>query len=102
MKIQAMVVERDEHGFWTHPHLPYWDEQTTQETVDAWKAEQEISFAFDRFEFSATDEEVDQWFTEEKSDCSGWEPKCDKEGAFLLSIHDTEDGPVAAFGYRAL
>jgi hypothetical protein len=70
-QIQAATIERDE-GYWTHPDFPEWDEGTK-------KAE------FERF------------YDDSDSDISDWSPVYEKAGSFLLSIHDTEDGPVALF-----
>ncbi len=44
------------------------------------------------FELDAPEHLIERY-----TDISDWQPVCDKAGSFLLSIHDTEDGPVALF-----
>ena len=39
----------------------------------------------------------EQWLENESDDCSCWSPTPPSDDAFLLSIHDTEDGPSAWF-----
>jgi hypothetical protein len=98
-KIQAIDVVRDEFGMFLHPDFndPSWDESTTVEVMNKWFADNggEIYYTF--MDGDAPDEVTEAWFENDDYDCSKWEPKCDKEGAFLLSIHDTEGGPIAVF-----
>lgn len=99
MKLQSVTVERDENGFWTHPNFPEWHEGTTRDEVDAFFGELNLGYVVYSMEFNAPDELVEKYFEDGDYGCVDWNPECDKEGAFLLSIHDTEDGPVAIFAY---
>ncbi|MGR3972624.1 hypothetical protein [Shewanella sp. 1180_01] len=94
--IQAATVEREE-GYWTHPDLPEWDEGVTRVECEAWAARQGGEFVAIWFELDAPENLIERYFDEGDTDISDWHPVCDKAGSFLLSIHDTEDGPVALF-----
>ncbi|MGI2111851.1 hypothetical protein ACRN9C_21060 [Shewanella frigidimarina] len=95
-QIQAATIERDE-GYWTHPDLPEWDEGTTRAECEAWAADNGGEFVVIRFEYDAPEKLIDSYFEQGETDISDWLPVCEKAGSFLLSIHDTEDGPVALF-----
>ncbi len=99
MKLQLVTVERDENGFWTHPNFPEWHEGSTRAEVNAFFDELKLGYAVYSMEFNAPDELVEKYFEDGDYGCVGWNPECDKAGSFLLSIHDTEDGPVAIFAY---
>jgi hypothetical protein len=43
----------------------------------------------------APEEVHDSYFEKGEPSCAGWEPTKPDSKAFLLSIHDTEDGPVS-------
>ena len=95
-QIQAATIKRDE-GYWTHPDLPEWDEGTTQAECEAWAADNGGEFVVIRFEYDAPEKLIDSYFEQGETDISDWLPVCKKTCSFLLSIHDTEDGPVALF-----
>ncbi|MGI2021682.1 hypothetical protein [Shewanella glacialipiscicola] len=95
-QIQAVTVERDE-GYWTHPDLPEWDEGTPRAECIAWAAANGGDFVVIWFEADAPENLIERYFDDGDIDISDWNPVCDKVGSFLLSIHDTEDGPVALF-----
>ena len=88
---------RDKYGMWCHPSFPEWDEETTQETVQLWLSDNDGEFYFCYFQDTASDELVESWFEDGEADCSSWEPICINPNAFLLSIHDTEEAPVAVY-----
>ncbi|GGN23075.1 hypothetical protein GCM10007984_23590 [Shewanella putrefaciens] len=94
--IQAAVVERIE-GYWTHPDLPEWDEGATRAECEAWAADNGGEFVSIWFEMDAPENLIERYYDDGDIDISDWQPVCDKAGSFLLSIHDTEDGPVALF-----
>lgn len=97
MTIQSTEVIRDEDGFWTHPHLPEWDEGTKKEQIDAWFSNNGVGYQISYMEYDE-DELSEQWADGDLTNCKAWNPTCDKPGSFLLSIHDTEDhGPIALF-----
>ncbi|WP_342345782.1 hypothetical protein [Shewanella dokdonensis] len=95
--IKPADIIRDNDGLWTHPDLPEWDEGTTKEQVDAWASENGGTIHVEWMDGNAPQELTDRYFEVGEPDCSYWYPCCNKEGNFLLSIHDTEDGPVALF-----
>lgn len=100
MSIQAEIVNRDVNGFWTHSDFPNFDgcEHPTKEQVDNWCADNKIKFQIFWFESDASEELNERHFeNEDGSACAEWEPSSTHEHAFLFSIHDTEDGPVAVF-----
>ncbi|MCU8044414.1 MULTISPECIES: hypothetical protein [unclassified Shewanella] len=94
--IQAATVER-EQGYWIHQDLPEWDEGTTRAECEAWASANGGELVVIRFESDANEELIERYFDDGDIDISDWNPVCDKTGSFLLSIHDTEDGPVALF-----
>lgn len=99
MTIQPAQIQRDENGYWSHPDFPAWDEGVEQETIDQWFSDNEITYFVDEFEGSvtATEEMHKAYYDDGAMGAPDWQPRCDADGAFLLSIHDTEQGPVAVF-----
>ncbi len=95
--IKPAPVVRDDNGYWTHPDLPEWDESTTKEQIDAWAKENQGAIVVEWMDGDAPQEVADRYFEVGDADISYWYPHCAKAGNFLLSIHDTEDGPVALF-----
>ena len=95
-QIKAATIKRDE-GYWTHPDFPEWDEGTTRAESEAWAADNGGEFVAIWFESDAPENLIERFFDDGDSDISDWNPVCEKSGSFLLSIHDTEDGPVALF-----
>ena len=101
MIIQPAKIERDEDGFWTHPDFPAWDEDITSETIADWKDENEVNFDCVMFDGDAPEYLEDRYY--DRGDLTAvaeWDPVCKRGVSFLLSIHDTEDGPVALFAIR--
>lgn len=99
MSIEPAKVNRDEDGYWVHPGMPEWDEGTSGEEIDRWFSENHLSYWINKFEDSdtATDAMHDAYYNNGDIGVPDWQPECPAEGAFLLSIHDTEEGPVAVF-----
>lgn len=97
MNIQPETVTRDQHGFWTHSQLPYWDEGTTWADARKWFTAQNLALHLDQFEDSASRELQDAFYEQGECNCTQWQPCCHAHGAFLISIHDSEDGPIAMF-----
>lgn len=98
MTIKAVDVVR-KNGFFTHPDLPNWDEDTPFLTRFEWMAENNIAIEAVMME---DDEGVDDdfaltWCDGNTNDCTPWTPTYPRTKAFLLSIHDTDDGPCAWF-----
>ncbi len=94
-KIQPMAVERSEDGWWTHPDMPVIE---TSEKFDAWQQDQGFQLCIVMLDGDAgdgTEEAYKTYFDAANADCSAWQPsKPDGDGWFIVSIHDTEDGPA--------
>ena len=109
MSIKPIVpvdVIRDEDGWFSHPQYftePEWEgvDCMTQAEFDKYIAERGIETATTSLE--GDDYEAHERYCDDgQVDCSGWEPSRPAgEGWFVLSIHDTEDGPICVWG-RAL
>ena len=95
--IIELPVERDEHGFWTHP---VFDQFGDEEVIPkGWFNERGVEVSCVRFEYDAPEELQTNWFEDGAPDCSAWCPsRPEGDGWFVLSIHDTNDGPVCAWG----
>jgi len=99
--IQPVPVERDAYGFWAHPNFPEWDECTLPETIKGWFEGQGIERTVVLFEDDAPEDLTDAWEATGEADCAKWEPTAPKgDGWFVLSIHDTESGPVCIWVRR--
>ncbi len=92
MKIEKLAVERDEMGFWTHPNLPDFGEVVSKATLEAFEANNDITVKVVAMENDADQLIIDAWFEDGES-CIKWEPTPPSRSSFILSIHDTEDGP---------
>ena len=94
-KIQPMAVERSEDGWWTHPDMP---EIETSEQFNAWQAQQGFQLCIVMLDGDAgdgTEEAYKTYFDAANADCSSWQPsKPEGDGWFIVSIHDSEDGPA--------
>lgn len=97
-RLKSAAVQRDEYGMWYHRDWPDFDEDTPLNVYESWKLANQIEFEVQRFEDWASDEQWEAWMNEgEDSGFMEWVPVCDKPGAFLAGIYDTEDGPIASF-----
>lgn len=96
--IQPATIERDEHGYWTHPDYPEHDEDSPASLFEEWFTSQGLESACVLFEDDAPEELQDAWLESGEADVEKWQPTTPKgDGWFLLSLHDTENGPVAIF-----
>lgn len=95
--IQPEQVNRDESGFWTHSMFPDFGEHITREEWEKWCADNQIHGCFVYFEHDAPEELQDEWYEGEEYNCNAWHPTKPSDSSFLLSLHDTEDGPIAIF-----
>lgn len=92
--IQAMPVERDEVGQWTHPAVPLFDEGQEGE-YRAWLEANGLEIDYKMLESEPEHPLYDAWFENSEHNMSTWTPtQPDGAGWFTLSIHDTEDGPI--------
>lgn len=93
--IQARLVERDQFGFWTHPNYPDLADNCSsneaQETLRRLGLELQTVFmesdAPRLYDSARSDQRYSEWIPT-RPEGSGW---------FVLSIHDTENGPVCQY-----
>ncbi|XZG69280.1 hypothetical protein ACTSKR_11510 [Chitinibacteraceae bacterium HSL-7] len=104
-QILPATPERDSYGYWSHPDYPDFNEGTNSiEITRAFNAAGVASWALTEME---DDLDFDhpayvRYFEEGEADIHDWDPTPPRgDGWFLLSIYDTEDGPVAVFGSRS-
>lgn len=96
--IKPEEVVRDEYGFWTHSQYPEFEtEYPPAGEWEKWCNDNGIKPLFVAFDGDAPEELQAGWFEDGLCDCTKWNPTPPADNAFLLSIHDTEDGPYAIF-----
>lgn len=92
MSIKPLEVQRDQYGYWSHPHyLAFCDgrEYITPAEFDQWMLEHGLQWKVEYRDEDMIDPPVDG------CDISAWQPESPEgEGWFVGSIHDTEDGAV--------
>lgn len=99
--IQPAEVVRYADGSWTHPDFPQWDESTLLKTVNDWFEAQGLERGVVFFEYDVPQDLLNAWLENGHAPLAKWEPtKPEGEGWFMLSIHDTEDGPVCIWARR--
>ncbi len=102
MNIQPEDVIRDECGFWTHSQYPDFEgrESISKEEWEQWCTSHGIKAHIVDFtsDVNVTEEECEKYFDDPSGSCATWQPTPPKEtNAFLFSLHETENGPVAIF-----
>ncbi|EAZ56239.1 TPA: hypothetical protein L5E77_002639 [Pseudomonas aeruginosa] len=93
--IQAHLVERDQFGFWTHPNYPDLADNCSsseaQETLRRLGLElQNVFMESDAprlYDSARSDQQYSEWIPT-RPEGAGW---------FVLSIHDTDNGPVCQY-----
>ncbi|EOG4613932.1 hypothetical protein ACLD9I_003560 [Pseudomonas aeruginosa] len=93
--IQAHLVERDQFGFWPHPNYPDLADNCSsneaQETLRRLGLELQTVFmesdAPRLYDSARSDQRYSEWIPT-RPEGSGW---------FVLSIHDTDNGPVCQY-----
>lgn len=95
--IKEIEVSRDKNGWWTHPELPEFGDSSTVHQILEWFKSNHIKPSFILMSDDCQEGFVEKWFDEGLTNCSPWTPTPPNKNSFLLSIHDTEDGPVAWF-----
>ncbi|EEY36252.1 hypothetical protein [Vibrio mimicus] len=95
MAIQAVEVKRDEMGNFYHPDYPWWWQEGSFKEIHGWYAESGLFFHVDFFDHSASEELKEEFYASESKSLAIWNPKPPCAAAFLLSIQDSEDGPLA-------
>jgi len=108
--LEPEKVIRDEHGEWMHSELRklFGSGETEREMVpqaecDAWLSEHNIEMYFTSME-DDLDDDHPAWirhFEDGEPGCVGWSPSPPGPEWQLMSIHDTDDGPVVGW-YREL
>jgi hypothetical protein len=98
--IQPAPVERDAEGWWSHPGIPDFDEDHA--AYKAWLEAQGLDIKYTLLDDEDDEHPVRQsYFDNEDTGVSAWEVAPPRgEGWFVLSIHDTEDGPVWVWARR--
>lgn len=93
--IQAHLVERDQFGFWTHPNYPDLADNCSsseaQETLRRLGLElQNVFMESDAprlYDSARSDQRYSEWIPT-RPEGAGW---------FVLSVHDTDNGPVCQY-----
>lgn len=108
--LKPAIVNRDRYGDWTHPALAalFGQGENEREIIPgpewkAWLADHGIETAIVGME-AELDDDHPAWirhFDEGEPGSVGWHPEPPGPEWHLLSIHDTEDGPVAIW-YREI
>jgi hypothetical protein len=99
-------VRRNEEGDWTHSALSELvgdREYIPSDEWKAWQAKHNIEAVILQMELEL-DEDHPAWirhFDEGHPGSVGWNPEPPSEDWYMLSIHDTEDGPVVIW-YREI
>lgn len=99
MKFNKELVHRDDYGSYQHSQLPDFDgaECISEQVFFKWQEEMDFKLVISRMDCEIT-EDHPAWIHYFKDGDAGfgeWVPESPSENAILLSIHDTEDGPVA-------
>lgn len=97
MPIQPETVRRDSRGYWTHSQHPPWGESVTALEIMTWCEQNKVNLAYSWFEHEAPAMAQHNYYELGHDTCLGWDPEPPTKDAFCLSIHDTEDGPVAVY-----
>jgi len=102
--LQPETVTRDEDGYWTHSAFNelFGDREIIpKEEWQAWCDRHNIEISNSQMEYEL-DENHPAWvrhFDDGEAGSVGWNPGPPGPGWHMLSIHDTEDGPVVIW-YR--
>ena len=94
--LQIEKPKRDQYGYYIHPQCPRWDESTTKKERDKWLSDNQYALGFDTLESSGSEACRDK-YAGGSVDISSWEPVLSHHNAILISIHDSDDGPVALY-----
>ncbi|MCT8866268.1 hypothetical protein [Shewanella xiamenensis] len=99
MKFNTEPVQRDEYGDYKHSQLPDFDgaECVSKEVISKWQEEMDFTLVINHMDCEITEDHpaLVHYFEDGDAGFGEWCPEAPSENAILLSIHDTEDGPVA-------
>lgn len=96
-KISPVKIKLNENGYGSHPDYPCWSSDTATCLINEWFTFNGISSSIVYLEDDASEELSRRVFSDGIIDIREWKPTPPADNAFLLSIHDTESGPVAIF-----
>ncbi|WP_312990863.1 hypothetical protein [Atlantibacter hermannii] len=99
--MEALVVERNEDGYWTHPEYSALFGDRELISPDEFKAfceKHSIESAIVELENDSNEEVNFSYFEEGSANISKWNPsQPEGDGWFIGSIHDTENGPLCVW-----
>lgn len=99
--MEAIEVERNEDGHWTHPDYSALFGNREIISPDEFKSfcdKHGIESSITEMECDNNQTVIDSYFEDGNPNISGWEPsQPDGDGWFIGSIHDTEDGPLCVW-----
>jgi hypothetical protein len=98
--IKETEIKRNLDGYWTHPDYPPWEDYVGKYVVKDWEEKNMVNLYFEHFELTASDALHHSYFESGSANISDWKPECSIDNSFLISIHDTEDSPVAVFAVK--
>lgn len=91
-KIEALPVDRNQYGYWTHPEYEKFCDGRDHISNDEFHTWLKLNGLEYRIEYR-DEEEIDPSI--DGYDISTWQPSgIEGDGWFVGSIHDTEDGAV--------
>ena len=97
MQIKPEQVKRDKYGYWTHSQLPDFGESVGWRVINQWAKNNRLSVILVFLETDAPEAVASKYFDDGDPDVSNWMPTPPNGDSFLLSIHDSDDGPLAWF-----
>lgn len=92
-------VEKDRLGYWTNAGVPDFNED--ENAFNLWVEQQGLEIHKTSLENENEDNPIFQsYFENGNADISGWRPQPPADDWHILSIHDTEYGPVFVWARR--
>lgn len=101
MVIKPMKVERDARGYWTHSEVPDLVENQSLDYYAQWFLARGVVLKLVCAEEDCDEALLDDFDFIFNGNLSEWNPSPPCAEAFLLSIHDTEAGPVSWWGVQS-
>lgn len=101
LQLEPVEVARDALGWWSHPGYlaEYGDDEISGEECASWFARHRLESAQTLMSDEVKPEVAEAYFNDGQCNCSAWAIKPPPgAGWFLLSIYDSEDGPVCDWG----
>lgn len=99
--MEALEVERNEDGHWTHRDYSalFGDREIiSHDEFRSFCEKHNIESTVVEMESDNNQTIIDSYFEDGNPNISGWEPsKPEGDGWFIGSIHDTEDGPLCVW-----